>query len=49
MLLGAGRLKNFRACCASVKRVPKKGLIIDRQTADLLEVQVGDPLVAVAR
>jgi arginine N-succinyltransferase len=49
VLLGAGRLKNFRACCASVKRLPKKGLIIDRQTADLLEVQVGDPLVAVAR
>jgi arginine N-succinyltransferase len=49
MLLGAGRLKQFRACCASVKRLPRKGICIDREAAELLEVQVGDELVAVAR
>jgi arginine N-succinyltransferase len=49
MLLAAGRLKNFRACCASVKRLPKKGLCIDRQSAELLEVDIGDEVVAVPR
>ena len=49
MLVGAGRLKDFRACFASVKRLPKKGLCIDRESAELLGVEVGDELLAVAR
>ena len=49
MLVATGRLKEFRACCAGVKRLPKKGIAIDRECADLLEVGVGDEVVAVAR
>ena len=49
MLLGKGRLKDFRACCAQVKRLPKQGLCIDREAAELLELDVGDEVLAVAR
>jgi arginine N-succinyltransferase len=49
MLLAAGRLKDFRACFASVKRVPRKGLCIDREAAELLGIKVGDQVLAVAR
>ena len=49
MLLGAGRLKGFRACTASIKRLPRKGICIDREAADLLEVDIGDQVVAAAR
>ncbi|HEX6073091.1 MAG TPA: arginine N-succinyltransferase, partial [Sphingomicrobium sp.] len=49
MLVAAGRLRDFRACFASVKRIPKKGLRIDRQCAELLEVEVGDQVVTVSR
>jgi len=48
-LVAAGRLTDFRACYASVKRVPKKGLCIDREAAELLEVDVGDEILAVPR
>ena len=49
MLVAAGRLNDFRACCASVKKHPKKGVCIDRKAAELLQVDVGDEVVAVAR
>ena len=49
MLVAAGRLKNFRACCASVRRVPKKGLMIDPLAAALLEVEIGDTLLTAAK
>jgi arginine N-succinyltransferase len=49
MLVAAGRLNDFRACCASVKRHSKKGICIDRKAAELLQVDVGDEVVAVAR
>jgi arginine N-succinyltransferase len=49
MLLGAGRLKDFRACSASIKRLPRKGICIDREAADLLHVDIGDQVVAAAR
>jgi arginine N-succinyltransferase len=49
MLLATGRLKDFRACAAAIKRVPRKGICIDREAAELLEVDVGDQVVAVAR
>jgi arginine N-succinyltransferase len=49
MLLATGRLTDFRACCASVKRLPKKGICIDRESAELLGVDVGDEVLSVAR
>jgi arginine N-succinyltransferase len=49
MIVAIGRLKNFRACCASVKRVPKKGICIDREAAKILGVKVGDQVLAVAK
>ena len=45
----AGRLKKFRACSARIKRLPKKGLQIDPQAAELLEIGVGDTVVTVAK
>jgi hypothetical protein len=32
-----------------VKRLPKKGICIDRQCAALLEVDIGDTVITVAR
>ena len=49
MLVAAGRLKDFRACCASVRKMSKKGVCIDREAAELLEVEVGDPIAIIAR
>lgn len=49
MLLATGRLKNFRACCASAKRLPRKGICIDRDSAELLEVDIGDQVLATVR
>jgi arginine N-succinyltransferase len=49
MLVAAGHLKRFRATCASVKRLPKKGICIDREAAELLEVGVGDSVMTVAK
>ena len=49
VLLAAGRLKDFRACFASTKRAAKKGICIDAEAAELLEVKVGDPVLAVLR
>ncbi len=46
MMVAAGRLKDFRACCANIKRVPKKGVCIDKEAAELLGVQVGDQILA---
>ena len=49
MLVAAGRLKDFRACCASVKRLPRKGISIDAEAAELLDVKVGDQLLVAPR
>ena len=49
VLAATGRLKDFKACMATVKRIPKKGVCIDREAAELLEVKVGDPILTVAR
>jgi arginine N-succinyltransferase len=49
MMIAAGRLKDFRACCASVKKVPKKGICIDRLAAELLEVDIGDEVAMAAK
>ena len=49
MLLATGRLKDFRAGFAAVRRVPKKGICIDREAAELLDLSVGDQVLAAAR
>jgi arginine N-succinyltransferase len=49
MLVAHGHLKEFRACCASVKRVAKKGICIDPEAAELLGVKEGDQVLAVKR
>jgi arginine N-succinyltransferase len=49
MLLAKGKLKDFVACCASVKRLPRKGLAIDANAAELLGVGVGDRVISVSR
>ena len=48
-LVAAGRLKEFRCCSASVKKLPKKGVCIDPEAAELLEVAVGDEILVAAR
>jgi arginine N-succinyltransferase len=48
MFVAAGRLKDFRACCASVKKL-KKGVCIDEDAAALLEVNVGDEILLVPK
>jgi len=45
VLAAAGRLKDFRACCATVKRLPRKGVLIDPKSAELLEIKVGDTIL----
>src|SRR5947209_4459712 len=49
LLVATGRLRDFRACCASVKRLPKRGIGIDRESAELLELSVGDQILTVPR
>ena len=49
VLVASGSLRDFRAACASVKRLPKKGIRIDREAAELLEVDVGDSVVMVPK
>jgi arginine N-succinyltransferase len=49
MILATGKLHDFVACGAIAKRVPRKGLIIDAEAAQLLGVKVGDKVLAVAR
>jgi arginine N-succinyltransferase len=49
VLAASGRLKKFRACCASIRKLPKKGILIDREAAELLEVDVGDTVLTVAK
>jgi len=48
-ILSSGRLKSFRACSASVRKLPKKGICIDPEAAGLLEVGIGDEVLMVAR
>jgi arginine N-succinyltransferase len=48
-LAASGSLKDFRACSASVRKLAKKGICIDPEAAELLEVKVGDEIVMVPR
>ena len=49
MLVASGSLTDFRAACTTVKRLGKKGICIDREAAELLEVDIGDTVVAVPK
>ena len=49
MLVSTGHLKNFKACMATVKRVSKQGIAINREAAELLEVDVGSTILTVPR
>ena len=49
MLISAGRLGDFRACAATVRKIPNEGLGLDRECAELLEVKEGDQVLAVGR
>jgi arginine N-succinyltransferase len=48
-LVAHGRMKDFRACFASVKRAGRKGICIDPEAAELLGLKVGDTVLAVKR
>jgi arginine N-succinyltransferase len=49
MMLAAGRRFDFRACCAPVAIAEDESAVIDRKTADLLEVAPGDVMLAMSR
>jgi arginine N-succinyltransferase len=49
MIIATGKLHDFVACWASVKRVPRKGISIDAESAQLLGVKAGDEVLAAAR
>jgi arginine N-succinyltransferase len=49
VLASSGRLKTFRSCCASIGKAANKGIVIDREAAELLEVDVGDTVLTVAK
>jgi arginine N-succinyltransferase len=49
VLLAAGRLRDFRAARAEIRRVGRKGIAITREVADLLEIGVGSTVLAAAR
>ena len=49
MLLATGRLKDFRCTRAEVRKMGRKGIAITREAADLLEIDEGAKVWAVAR
>jgi arginine N-succinyltransferase len=49
VITATGRLTDFRSCCASIKRMAKKGVMIDPVAARLLQVDVGDTVLTVAK
>lgn len=49
VLLSTGGLKDFVSCFGRVKKIARKGLLVDAEAADLLGVQVGDTVLSVAR
>jgi arginine N-succinyltransferase len=48
-IVASGRLGDFRSCGACIKKLPKKTVHIDADAAGLLEVSVGDEILAVSR
>jgi arginine N-succinyltransferase len=49
MLLAAGQLTDFRCCSGLARKIPNKGLRIDSESAELLQVGEGDQILAIAR
>src|SRR5690242_18794001 len=48
-IVATGRLKEFRCCGANIRKLPKKGLRIDAEAAELLEVKIGDEVLVAPR
>jgi arginine N-succinyltransferase len=48
-LVAGGRLTDFRCCFASLSKLSKKGVRINSEAAELLEVGVGDEILMVGR
>lgn len=48
VLLAAGRLKQFRACMGEIQRTDE-GIALSQETAELLQVGIGDTVLAVSR
>jgi arginine N-succinyltransferase len=49
VLAATGKLQDFRCCYACVKKLPRQGVQIDAQAAELLEIDIGDEILVVAR
>ena len=49
MLVAKGRLKEFVACCAAVKRSGRTSICIDSEAAELLDAKTGDELLVIRR
>ena len=49
MLLAAGRLGGFRACCTAVKVAPDETAVMSRESAALLEIEPGQTFLAMGR
>ena len=48
-MLAAGRGAAFRACCSDVSVDPDERVTLDRKTAAMLEVELGDTILAMSR
>ena len=48
-LLATGKLKDFMACGATVRRVAGEGICVDAEAANLLGIKAGDKVLAVDR
>jgi arginine N-succinyltransferase len=49
VILAAGRLNDFRCCCATVGRLQDGGLSLGPEVAELLEVEVGEQVLVAGR
>jgi arginine N-succinyltransferase len=49
VLVARGSLDDFRACCGIIRKIPKKGIVLDREASEMLEVGVGDQVLVAAR
>ena len=49
VIIATGRLKDFAACLASVRKVGRKGIAVDLECAELLGLNVGDEVLTVRR
>jgi arginine N-succinyltransferase len=49
VIVAAGRLKDFRACCANIRKLSRNAVCLDAEAAELLEVKIGDDILVVER